>query len=431
MNRMTLTRRDFVKGGLAGASLAFFSTRLGASVLANAEEGRTLVILQLIGGNDTLNTFIPYTDPRYRAVRPTLAIPDNKILQADSRLGFHPSMKELHELYQRGEFAFVTNVGFPTVDRSHFYCQDVWQSGRENPVPDEPGWIGRWADLYAPSSFSPATLVGVAASTPRGLIAKRVFPTCLLDVNAFKSNGDSSNQQEASYFVSSIRNAYGIAKSDPLLEAIREQGSVAFAAIDMFNALPAPSTLAGYPIDSSGVITSLGHAMRFAAQLIAGGTGMDVIWISFSGFDTHRDQVSSTSASGGTHASLLREMSASLGAFQRDIENRGVADRVTTMVWSEFGRRVEQNASFGTDHGRAGSVMLLGNHVKGGQWYGDPYDLADLDEGDLKPRIDFRSIYATLIRDWLGGDPRLVLGQDYEQIGFLDQILTRRRAVQH
>jgi uncharacterized protein (DUF1501 family) len=426
---LTFTRREFVKGGLAGASLAFFSTRLKADMLADAEDaGRTLVVVQLIGGNDTLNTFIPYTDARYRAARPAIGIPDAEILHVDSRLGLHPAMHELHELYQRGKFAFVTNVGFQTPDRSHFYCQDVWQTGNEAPLPEEPGWIGRWADIYTTgTNYSPATNIGVAVSTPRGLVAKRVLATCLLDIESFRARGNAGVPSEDELLVRSLRQVYGLKKTNSVMETIRQQGEKAFEAIDLFHALPPASVVVDYPVDEEGAASSLTRALRMAAQFIAGGNGTKVIWVTLAGFDTHGSQVKPDNVTSGTHARLLRDLSSSLSAFQRDIDARGLADRVMVMAWSEFGRRVSQNASYGTDHGKAGSVMLLGNSVRGGQWYGDSYDLADLDEGDLKPHIDFRSIYATIIRDWLGGDPRLVLQKDYEQLGFLEPKPRRRR----
>jgi uncharacterized protein (DUF1501 family) len=419
---VTITRRDFVKTGFAGVSLAFFSTRLGAAALAASGRERTLIIVQLIGGNDTLNTFIPYTDSRYRAARQTVGIPDEKILKVDSTLGFHPSMTELADLFRARKFAFVTNVGFATPDRSHFYCQDVWQTANETPGIGEPGWIGRWADIYAPISSSPARVVGVAVSTPRSLVAKRVLPTCLTDVASFKANGDPTDATEADLLVRSLRRLYGLKKGSAILETIREQGSGAFEAIDLFHGLPPASAVTNYPS------SPLGHALQFAAQLIAGGHGTNVIWVTLGGFDNHADEVSAKSSAEGVHASLLRDLSSSLHAFQDDTEQRGLADDVLVMAWSEFGRRVQENSSLGTDHGKAGSVMLLGTRVKGGQWYGDPYDLGDLDEGDLKPRIDFRSVYATIINGWLGGDPSLVLQKNYAQLGFLEE-RQRQRAV--
>jgi uncharacterized protein (DUF1501 family) len=420
---VTITRRDFAKLGFAGASLAFFSTRLGAAALSAFGQEHTLVVVQLIGGNDTLNTFIPYTDLRLRAARSTIGIPEAKVLKVDSRLGLHPSMTELAELYVAGKFAFVTNVGIPTPDRSHFYCQDVWQTANETPAIGEPGWIGRWADIYAPSSSSPAAVVGVTVSTPRGLVAKRVLPTCLTDVASFKANADPIDPSEADLLVRSLRRLYGLKKSSAILETIREQGSGAFEAVDLFHGLPPVSAVIDYPA------SPLGLALQFAAQLIAGHHGTNVIWVTLGGFDTHSNEVTAKSSTEGAHASLLRDLSQSLDAFQDDIELRGLADGVLVMAWSEFGRRVQENSSLGTDHGKAGSVMLLGKGVKGGQWYGDPYDLSDLDEGDLKPRIDFRAVYATIIEGWLGGDPALVLQKQYDQLGFLVERRPRQRVV--
>ena len=420
---MTITRRDFVKAGFAGASLAFFSTRLGAAVAAAGSQERTLVIVQLIGGNDTLNTFIPYTDSSYRAARPAIGISDRDILKVDSRMGFHPSMLELADLYRSGKFAFVTNVGFATPDRSHFYCQDVWQTANETPQVGQAGWIGRWADLYAPLATTPATIVGVAVSTPRSLVARRVLPTCLTDVASFKAKGDPLDTTEADLLVRSLRRLYGLKKSSDMLETIRQQGDGAFAAVDLFHSLPPESAVITYPK------SPLGEALQLAAQLIDGRHGTNVVWVTLSGFDNHADEVSARSSSDGNHASLLRDLSSSLDAFQDDIELRGLAENVLVMAWSEFGRRVQENSSLGTDHGKAGSVMLLGSRVRGGQFYGDPYDLSDLDDGDLKPRIDFRSVYATIIKGWLGGDPSLVLQKDYEQLGFIEDAAPRRRVV--
>jgi uncharacterized protein (DUF1501 family) len=251
-----------------------------------------------------------------------------------------------------------------------------------------------------------------------------------VDLSSFKANGDLTNVAESDLLIRSLRRLYGVRKSGAMLEAIRQQGDTAFAAVDLFQALPPPSSVIQYPVDSSGSISGLGRALQFAAQLIDGRHGTNVVWVTLGGFDNHADEVAAKSSAEGVHASLLRDLSSSLHAFQRDIEVRGLAEDVLVMAWSEFGRRVQENSSLGTDHGKAGSVMLLGRLVKGGQWYGDPYDLSDLDEGDLKPRIDFRSVYATIIHRWLGGDPSLVLQKDYEQLGFLDE-MTRQRAVRH
>jgi uncharacterized protein (DUF1501 family) len=413
-----LTRREFVKGGIAGTTLAYLSPQLLATTTPTAP--KSLVVLQLMGGNDTINTFIPYSDPLYRAARPTIGIPDAKILQVDSRFGFHPSMPELADLYRQGKFAFIPNIGFPSLDRSHFRCADVWQTASEDPNSQPRGWVGRWADMYVGDPYSPAATVAVTDERPRGVASDRVQPTCILDLDSFAVHSQSGDPDGTTAFASSLRRIYGLTRSDATVETIRQQGNGTFQAIDLFHALPSPAQ-AGYPSDS------LGSAFQFAAQLIAANYGTNVVWITLGSFDTHAMQVTPGSPVTGNHADLWRDVSGSLSAFQRDIETRGIADRVLVVGWSEFGRRVSENASYGTDHGKAGSAMILGTRVRGGQWYGDPYDLSDLDDGDLKTRIDFRSIYATVIRDWLGGDDAAVLGGQYEQLGFV--MPSRRRAV--
>lgn len=414
---MPLTRREFTRYGLAATAMAYLSPRLLA---APGPAAKSLVVLQLMGGNDTLNTFIPYSDPRYRAARPTLGIPDAKILQVDSRFGFHPAMPELVDLYRQGKFAFIPNVGFGSLDRSHFRCQDVWETASEDPMSQPRGWVGRWADLYVSDPHSPIATVAIATERPRGVVSDRVPPTCLADLDSFAVRSAAADPESATAFESSLRRIYAVKRSDATVEAIRRSGSGAFEAMDLFGTLPSPDP-AGYPA------SSLGGAFQLAARILAANYGTNVLWIRFGGFDTHGHQIEPGSPLTGDHATLLREVSTALAAFQRDIELRGFADRVLVVAWSEFGRRVAENASNGTDHGKAGTAMVLGSRVRGGQWYGMPYDLGDLDDGDLRTRIDFRSIYATVIRDWLGGDDEEVLGGRYERLGFVTPV--RRRAV--
>ncbi len=418
----SVTRRDFLKTATAAVTFAAVSPALKAASLgADATAGgRSLVILQMIGANDTLNTFIPYTDPRYRAARPTLGIPDAKILPVDSTIGFHPSLPGLKDLYLQRKLAIVPQVGFSSLDRSHFRCEDVWMTASEDPDTEPRGWIGRWADLYA---SSPVEDLGVTPYTPRGLVAARALPACLTDLESFNVAGIPGDAAESALFESSLRANYGVARGTELLEFIRESGTKAFIAVDTLSRVPKGS--AGYPA------TNLGRALSLAAKTIRQNVGTHIIWITLGGFDTHANQIRPPGQGGslaGIHADLLSDLSLSLLAFQSDIENLGIADRTLVLAWSEFGRRVAENASLGTDHGKGGSLMLLGSRVAGGQLYGDPYDLADLDEGDLQVRIDFRRVYATIIRKWIGGDPDVVLGKRFEPLDLIESAPSRRRA---
>jgi len=419
---VTVTRRDFVKSGLATITMAAFTPKLRAALLPG-DGAHNLIIIQLIGANDTLNTFIPYTDPLYRSMRPNLAIPEASLLPVDSAIAFHPALSGLRSLYLEKKLAIVPHVGFPSLDRSHFRCEDVWMTANEDPDSESRGWIGRWADLYATDPHSPVLDVGFVSSTPRGLVASRVGPTCLTDLSKFKIDHGTSDAAEGALFEATVRSYYERRKSVAATEAIREAGVTAFSAMDLLATLP-PSPIASYPS------TSLGSALASVARILTQNIGSHIFWVTLGGFDTHANQVKSSSAGGalaGDHATLLADLSQSLTTFQKDIEARGLADRTIVFAWSEFGRRVSENASLGTDHGKAGSAFLIGNRIDGGI-LGDPYDLKDLDDGDLRPHVDFRSLYQTLIREWLGGDPEAVLGKRFENLEFFKPLERRRAA---
>ncbi len=409
---MATTRRDFLKTGAMGVSVSFLAPHLftrsafGAGFL----NGKILVVLQLDGGNDGINTFIPYTDPRYRSMRPTLAIPDSEILKVDDRFGFHPSMTRLMALYDSRRMAFINNVGFNTLDRSHFRCRDVWQTADDSYGQVQrgiTGWLGRYADLYLDSVDSSLTTVAIGYRNSLGLVADKVIPTAVGNADSFEVLTDARYPADRTAWVSSLKSIYSQAQPSSDREAIRHQGEETFGAIDLLKSLPAPSATAMYPN------SQLGRGFQLTAQLVAGDVGSHAIWITTGGYDTHGSQAP-------THANLLTDVSESLGAFFDDLSARGISDRVMVLAWSEFGRRVAENASLGTDHGKAGTMFVLGDSVKGGTFYGDALDLSNLDNGDLRTQIDFRSVYSTVIRDWYGNDPEPVLKGSYANLGFLE-----------
>lgn len=404
---MRTTRRDFLRLAAAGTTLSFFSPTLFATS-ANASADKVLVVLFLNGGNDAVNTVVPYTDSRYRSLRPTLAIPESSLVKVDDRNALHPALAALEPLYASRKLALLNGVGFPTLDRSHFHCRDVWMTassadGHHDMTSGGRGWLGRYADLYLPHVDSPLTTVAVGSSGSLALEAEHVLPATLPASGTFDVQTDARAGREA--WVAAMRAIWNGERSAEDLEMIREKGAETFAAIDLVKTIPPPSS-AAYPEGS------LGAAFRLAAQVIDGDIGTHAVWINHGGFDTH-------SAQAEDHTELLTGVAASLAAFQADLDARGLSDRVVVMAWSEFGRRVAENASLGTDHGKAGTVLLLGDAVKGGEVYGGPWDLANLEDGDLPTSVDFRSVYATLIRDWYGNDPVPVLGATWETLGFI------------
>ncbi len=409
---MATTRRDFLKKGTMGVSVSFLAPQLftGNVFGAGSLPGKILVVLQLDGGNDGVNTFIPYTDRRYRELRPTLAIPEAQILEVDDRFGFHPSMERLRGLYNSRKMAFINNVGFNTLDRSHFRCRDVWQTADDSYGQVQrgiTGWLGRYADLYLDQAASSLTTVAIGNRNSLGLSAEGGLSATVSSVESFDVQTNTQFPADHNAFLSSLELVYEESRTGEREEAIRKQGGDTFAAIDLLKSIPPPLPLSSYPT------SRLGRAFQLAAQLAAGNVGTHAIWITTSGYDTHSNQLN-------LHTKLLADVSNSIAAFQEDLSARGISDRVMVLAWSEFGRRVEENASEGTDHGKAGTMFVVGDAVKGGTFYGDTVDLSNLDDGDLRTEIDFRSVYATVIRDFYGKDPEPVLKGSYANLGFLE-----------
>jgi len=428
---MASTRRDFLKIGGMGVSISFLAPQvLTRGVFADSTgSGKILVVLQLAGGNDAVNTFIPYTDSRYRSMRPTLNIPDDKILKSDSRIGFHPSMAKLQALYDQRKFTFINNVGFSTLDRSHFRCQDVWASGDDSYGQAQRGvlgWLGRYADLYLDQGSSPVTTVSIGSKIAYGLNADEVIAAAISNAASFDVMTDTRYPGDREPFLAALRSSYSATRPSQAVESIRGQGQETFGAVDLLKTIPPPSATVTYPN------SPLGQGLSLIAQMIAGNLGAEAFWISKGGFDTHAGQVNAAAQGGsttGTHATLWADISDSLAAFYDDLAARGLSSKVLVLAWSEFGRRIQENASLGTDHGKAGTVFLMGDSVKGGTFYGDVPDLSNLDSGDLRTEIDFRSIYWTIIRDWFGKDPYPVLNGTYANLGFIQKPSPRFRAV--
>lgn len=416
---MNQTRRDFFRTAAMGVSVAVLSP--GISRLFGATSAtRSLVVLQLAGGNDALNTVIPYADARYRSLRPNLAIPDGGIIQLDNRIGLHPSLTGVADLYRAGKLALLTGVGFASLDRSHFHCQDVWQTaveGDSHEIHGSQGWLGRFADLYLAPPTSPLVSLSIGSRIPLGMSGEEVIAGAVPSPDGFDVATDTRYASDREPFLSALHDLYSDEGStDPMAGMIRRHGEEMFSSIDLVKALPPADPAVTYPA------TALGRAMSFAARTLSGTAGTRLIWITAGGYDTHNNQLEQ-------HATLLGDVSASLSAFWSDAERNGFANDLAAMVWSEFGRRAQENASGGTDHGKAGTVFVLGGGIKGGTLYGTAPDLGSLDEGDLRSEIDFRSVYSTLIEDWFGRDPHPVLHTHYENLGFVDKGSSRRRVV--
>ena len=390
MLRPRLSRRGFLVGGMAVTALSSLAPAgLARLTRSGDRDGRVLVVLQLSGGNDGLNTVVPFRQDAYFRLRPSISLAPGGLHRLDDDTALHTSMPGLTELFAEGDLAVVQGVGYPEPDRSHFRSMQVWHTadprtdfgaGFERP---DAGWLGRLASQAAArGSGMPALHLGTG-DLPLSLKTRRGFTPTVRDHRGFELREPTPGFAAAR---ARVLAATGDGGDRELLAA---------AAASTYDAAARMEPLVGKRGDYPD--HPLAQRLALCAQLVAGGFGTRVFGLEHGGFDTHARQTPS-------HALLLSELSASLTAFQRDLAAKGVADRVVTLVFTEFGRRVEENASKGTDHGAAGPAFLLGEPVRGGL-LGRAPDLTDLEAGDLPYGVDFRSIYTTLERDWLGLEP--------------------------
>ncbi|MEM7260540.1 MAG: DUF1501 domain-containing protein [Planctomycetota bacterium] len=386
-------RRAFLRigaGSVAGA--AFLPGSLPAWVRSAADsptETRTLILLELNGGNDGLNTVIPIENDLYHRVRPTLRVPRSDGFALEDGFALHPSLSELHELFTDGKLSILHGVGYPQPDRSHFRSLDIWHSARPNLGRPDSGWIGRLADTHAKDGDIPALRIG-RRDLPLLLRGHERGAPCITSIEDWRLDLGSN----PSALRPALENALAAPRSTDSasdLEFVRRVAQRAVRESDRFAkdtpvATPDRSHGAGYPD------TALGRNLSLARTLIDSASRPRVIFVSHDGFDTHSRQRD-------PHANLLRELSTALGAFMNDLVSRDLDRDVLVCVYSEFGRRVAENASGGTDHGAAQPVLLVSGALQGG-CAGTAPALTDLDQGDLRYTCDFRRLYATFLDRW-------------------------------
>lgn len=399
-----LSRRDlFKKGGMIAIGLTapkWLSSIVHADVLKQAKGGKiakdtVLVVCQYSGGNDGLNTVVPYTNTKYYNLRPTLAIQEDDVLKMTEDMGFHPALTGLGELYKEGKVAVIQNVGYPKPNRSHFKSMDIWQSASPENVLKY-GWIGRHVDQMATvGPLNPVYAIGLSTERPLALAGKSSSIPCfasLVDIQSMVADPDAEKM------LRQIQGAPAAAGSDIAL--IQQANKSAFDAMATLN-----KQLETFEPKQTYANDPFGNGFKQIAKLIATSPQTRVVYFSAGGFDTHARQAD-------THQKLLKGFGDAVLAFQREMEAIGKADKVIVLVFSEFGRRTFENASGGTDHGAAAPMFLIGKSVKGGL-HGSMPDLNDLQDGDIRFKIDFREVYAAALDNWMGGDSEVVLGQKF------------------
>jgi uncharacterized protein (DUF1501 family) len=369
--------------------------------LGNAgADDRVLVVLQLSGGNDGLNTVVPYEDAEYRRARGRLALAAKDLHQIGQARGLHPSLKGAAQLFKDHKLAIIEGCGYPNPNRSHFKSMDIWHAADPTGRDLRYGWLGRAMDLVSREKTEPSLAINISASSPVALNGVNYKPIAFKDPNAYRYTAAKDVTETFE------RMSGEDAADNPLLARLRRTADDAVqTSREIRSKAMSYRPIARYPR------SSLANSLRTVAGLIKGGLPTRVYYTYHGGFDTHANQA-------GRHVNLLNQLDGAIVAFQKDLEQQGLADRVVLMAFSEFGRRVRINGSGGTDHGVAGPMFVMGSRVKGGL-HGEHPSLTDLNRGDLKHTTDFRSVYATLLDRWLTIDSKRVLGSDFQKLGFL------------
>ena len=389
-----MKRKEFIQlSGLATTAMMVPGfLRASGSLVSN--NGKKLVIVQLSGGNDGLNTIVPYRNDIYYKSRPSLAIKDDKVIKLNDELGMNDAMQAMKELYDQGLVTIINNVGYPNPDRSHFRSMDIWQTASDAQEYISTGWIGRYLDATCTGCAKPVTAIEIDDSLSLAMKGESINGLALHDVNLFYGMMKDAQQFNKPGFSSPNDNL------NYLYKTLAETSSSADYLHDKYNVY---RSKASYP--NNGFSKDL----KTIAELIISGVDTSVFYTSIGGFDTHVNQQ-------GAQANHLKEVSEGLKTFIGDLKTNNRLDDVTVFVFSEFGRRVAQNASNGTDHGTANNVIVLSSKLTKAGVFNETPDLEKLDQGDLIHRIDFRQIYATLLNKCLGANDELILGRRFEQL---------------
>jgi uncharacterized protein (DUF1501 family) len=379
-----MNRRDFLKISALAVSVTSGMPGFLARAATQAGGDKTLVVIQLTGGNDGLNTLIPYSNGAYYAARPTIAIAKKDVLTLTPDLGMHPSLRPLTKLWDAGQLGWIENVGYPNPNRSHFASMAIWHTADPSQAASD-GWIGRIAETIG----DPFCASNIGNATPLALQAKDFSLPSMGSVDSFQVKLPGGLQDPFRAMLSAPRQG----EAAYLQRATQQMLS---------NTARVQKNLSKYRSGAQYPDDKFAASLQDIARLIAGGNGQRVLYTSLGSFDTHAGQR-------GEQDDLLGQLAGGLAAFQADLERQGLADKVIVMGFSEFGRRVAENDSAGTDHGQGSVMFVLGQGIKGGV-HGDSPDLEHLADGDIVYKQDFRGVYASALDNWLNLSSKDILG---------------------
>jgi len=377
--------------------------------MTTAQKQPVLVVLQLNGGNDYLNTVVPRDNPAYFDNRRTLGVPEDKVLGIDDEIGLNPVMAPLKEFYDRGDMAIIHGVGWEGSNRSHFRCMDIWHTIDIETIGDK-GWLGMAVSEIDHNGENPVKAVNVGQGLPRALVAPGVSAASVSDLNAYGLLTSVEQQQERDLMLQRFANMYAPAiGTGPVVDYLKQTGRDALKGADMLRSAPA-----GYASSVEYGSTTLAGKLRDVAMVHVADLGTQVFYLEHTGYDTHAAQAT-------THPKLWTEVSTSVADFFDDLREQEADHNVVMFIFSEFGRRVRENGT-GTDHGAAGVAFAIGKRVNGGTYSTYPELRPEaLNDGDLVPTQDFRGVYTTILEDWLEVDAVPIVKGTFEAPRFIQK----------
>lgn len=420
------TRRNFLKTSLSGLAAtctlpAFINQTIlsldlraadSAVQTVTGKDGTILVIVQMGGGNDGLNTVVPFANDAYFKARSQIALKESDVLKLNDQIGLNGQLGALKELYDAGHVSVINGVGYPNPNRSHFRSMEIWQTASDSNKNESAGWLGRYFD-NACSGCDPTVGVNVGSMNPQAFYSKGMKGISLANPSQYRSvraagedpammAGEDGAEESlnAGASIGELGGANPMAGGGSAIDFLQRTALDAqMSSGQIAQIVKKFQPLVSYPKNR------LASSLQLVGQLIAGGLKTRVFYVNQGGYDTHADQKN-------THDRLMAELATSLSAFCEDLKKQGNFNRVLVLTFSEFGRRLKENASGGTDHGAAGPMFVLGGAVKPGI-FGTYPSLTDLQDGDLKYSTDFRSVYATVLKNWLQTDPVAILKRDF------------------
>ena len=365
-----------------------------------------LVVLQLTGGNDFINTVVPYSNPHYYDARKKIVVPEDQVLPIDDNIGFHENMAPIKELYDQGSVAIIQGIGYPNSSRSHFRALDIWHTCEPETVGTE-GWLGKAITALDPKQENVLTGVNFGRGLPRALSSPGVPVTSVGDLDNYGLMTPIQNKDERTEALKIFKSMYAPAIGNgPVMDYLSQTGQNLLVGADMLKVAPL-----NYKSEVEYGNTQIAKSLRDVARVHLANLGTQIFFVSQGGYDTHSTQTP-------VQPVLIEDLSKAINDFFQDLRNQNASKNVTMLVFTEFGRRMRDNGS-GTDHGSGGGAFIIGDSIKGGLYSEYPrLEPENWENGeDLEHTIDFRGVYGTLLEQWMNIEPSEIVGGQFEQIG--------------